>query len=144
MGLLPPGPQASRSFPVQPPRFAPPRPSLSSGSTSTWSVGFVCLFSSAVGWQRNSERTEKGFIYGKPGHPGNEDLFTRRVHPKSRGPRGSAEVFPERGHAAESYRTCTVCSALPGGCFILTAMPLRVKKNLASRSTAREELRFNL
>ena len=95
---------------------------------------FFFFFPSAVGWQRNSERTEKGFIYGKPGHPGNEDLFTRRVHPKSRGPRGSAEVFPEQGNGAKMYRTSTVCSALPGGCFILIATPLRlscVKKNLA-------------
>uniref|UniRef100_A0A8B9Y9X6 Zona pellucida binding protein 2 n=1 Tax=Bos mutus grunniens TaxID=30521 RepID=A0A8B9Y9X6_BOSMU len=29
----------------------------------------VLWYLTGVGWQRNSERTEKGFIYGKPGHP---------------------------------------------------------------------------
>ena len=37
------GARASRNFPIQPPSFAPPRPSLSSGSASTWSVGFFFL-----------------------------------------------------------------------------------------------------
>ena len=71
---------------------APPQSELR--LSSTWSVVF--FFPSAVGWQRNSERTEKGFIYGKPGHPGNEDLFTLRVHPKSRGPVSLLRFFPNR------------------------------------------------
>lgn len=60
------------------------------------------FLSSAVGWQRNSERTEKGFIYGKPGHPGNKDLFTPRVCPKSRGSVALLRFFPRR----EMEQTC--------------------------------------
>lgn len=56
----------------------------------------VLWYLTGVGWQRNSERTEKGFIYGNPGHPGNKDLFTRRVCPKSRGSVALLRFFPRR------------------------------------------------
>lgn len=72
-GALPARPPASPLFPVLP-------------HAEPWLLFYVksqwFLFS-AVGWQRSSERNEKGFIYGKPGHPGNKDLVTCRVDPKS-------------------------------------------------------------
>uniref|UniRef100_A0A452UT39 Zona pellucida binding protein 2 n=1 Tax=Ursus maritimus TaxID=29073 RepID=A0A452UT39_URSMA len=38
-------------------------------STQLFHFGNQWFLSSTVGWQRSSERTGKGFIYGKPGHP---------------------------------------------------------------------------
>lgn len=76
-----PLPQASPLLPVLPPLLCPAFP-----HSEPWLLFYLksqCFLFSAVGWQRSSESTKKGFIYGKPGHPGNKDLFTRTSRQKS-------------------------------------------------------------
>lgn len=95
-------------------RFALPCPTL-----SPWLLlDLKCqwFLSSTVGWQRFSEFTEKGFVYGKLVHTGNQDL-TCTVCRKSRGAMDlPAKVLPVEGKAANAYRPSAVCFvALPEG-----------------------------
>ena len=75
-------------------RSAPPCPTLS--PRPLFCLQCQWFLSSAAGWQRFSEVTKKGFIYGKPAHTGTKDLCTRTVYQKSRGALVLLRVFPWR------------------------------------------------
>lgn len=119
----PPARSPGLSHLLRPASSAPPH-------SEPWLLFYVksqWFLSSAVGWQRNSERTEKGFIYGNPGHPGNKNLFTRRVCPKSRGSVALLRFFLRREteHLLNVYSVlCTSRRLLHR--FILRATPLRL------------------
>lgn len=87
-------PQASPLLPVLLPLLCPAFP-----YSEPWLLFYLktqCFLFSAVGWQRSSESTKRGFIYGKPGHPGNNDLFTRTSLSEEPGAVDLLRFFPRR------------------------------------------------
>lgn len=115
-----PPPLAWPLFPVLPPllRCALPysEPPLPFYLKSQW------FLSSTAGWQRSSERTGKGLIYGKPGHPGTKDLLARRVLSEEPGVQWTCLVFFQRKEK-ERELTDRPPGAWPSHHFILTGMP---------------------